>query len=301
MSNVSISYLTILLLLQLSQRCQTHVTNLSCHPGDYTFLVAGGQRIPEVQNYTRFMVSLRARTATKYFGDNHYCAGVIISIRWILTSAQCIVYPSLLPRRPRTLIVVIGTENRIVSSPTTRLMAVERVVSNPNFTLLSTNDIGMLRLKANIQLNARVQIMPLPTAPPPYGQRCVVVGWGRLYFKGPYAAMVSHVELVLYTEENCKKSHPRYSKGDLCAGDNIGFDHDPCRGDAGGPLICNDKLVAVVSWTLGCGEKESPSLYSDIYYNLDWIKSVMNEQARLLIGKKIRFILLAEFILMYCL
>lgn len=89
MSGVNL-YLFVYVLLQLSQFCNATVKNLTTE-GDYKFLVAGGQHAPEVGNYTRFMVSLRARTATKYFGDNHYCAGVIIGYRWIISSAQCMV------------------------------------------------------------------------------------------------------------------------------------------------------------------------------------------------------------------
>ncbi|XP_018802614.1 PREDICTED: trypsin-1-like [Bactrocera latifrons] len=297
MCSVSI-YLSAFVLLQSSQLCRSFIAN-SSSDGDYKFLVAGGQRVANVQNYARFMVSLRQRTATRYFGDNHYCAGVIISYRWIVTAAQCIVYPSKIPRRPRTIIVVIGTENRIIHTNTTRLMAVDRVVVNRNFTLYSTHDIGLLRLKRRITLNARVQIMPLPTLPPPYGELCIVLGWGRLYYDGPYAGSVSHVVLQLSTEEGCKKAYPRYSPGDLCASYHGRFDHDPCTGDAGGPLICRGKLVAVVSWTLGCGRTETPSLYTDIYYNLKWIKSVMAGQSRLSVLKELEILELIYFVLLY--
>ncbi|XP_050330409.1 serine protease 1-like [Bactrocera neohumeralis] len=291
-------YLSVFVLLQSSQLCRTFIEN-STSDGDYKFLVAGGQRVQNVQNFTRFMVSLRQRTATRYFGDNHYCAGVIISYRWIVTSAQCMVYPSKIPRRPRTIIVVIGTENRIIPSNTTRLMAVDRVVVNRNFTLHSTHDIGLIRLKSRLTLNARVQIMPLPTGPPPYGEICIVLGWGRLYYGGPYAGSVSHVGLELFTEERCKKAHPRYSPGDLCASFQGRFDHDPCTGDAGGPLICRGKFVAVVSWTLGCGRSEAPSLYTDIYYNLKWIKSVMAGQSRLSVLKELEILMLIYLVLLY--
>nr|XP_036221711.1 trypsin-1-like [Bactrocera oleae] len=293
-------YLYVFVLLQSSQLCRTFIAN-STSDGDYKFLVAGGQRIPAVQNYTRFMVSLRLRTATRYFGDNHYCAGVIISYRWIVTSAQCMVYPTKIPRRPRTIIVVIGTENRIVPSRTTRLMAVDRVVVNRNFTLHNTNDIGLIRLKSRIILSARVQIMPLPTRPPPYGELCTVLGWGRLYYGGPYAAKVSHVGLELFTEERCKKAYPRHSPGDLCASYRGRFDHDPCTGDAGGPLICNSKFVAVVSWTLGCGRSEAPSLYTDIYHNLKWIKSVMAGQACLSVLTELEMLMIIYLVVYYSL
>ncbi|XP_028896013.1 putative trypsin-6 [Zeugodacus cucurbitae] len=297
MSKVNV-LLIVFVLLQLTQLSSASAKNLTAQKGDYRFLVAGGLRVPELLNYTRFMVSLRLRTATKYFGDNHYCAGVIISYRWIVSSAQCLVYITKLPRRPRTIIAVIGTMNRIRRSPTTRLMAVDRVVVNLNFTLYGTNDIGLIRLMSPLVLNARVQIMALPTEPPPYGSRCIVLGWGRLYNNGPYAAMISQVDLLLYSEEQCQKAHPRYTPGDLCAGDKDKYDHDPCSGDSGGPLICNDKLVAVVSWTLGCGQLDVPSLYTDLYHNREWIKAAMEGQCSLSV--LIEFKILMIIYLVFC-
>ncbi|XP_017072257.1 uncharacterized protein LOC108108663 isoform X2 [Drosophila eugracilis] len=37
----------------------------------------------------KYVVSIRSRSVHKYFGDNHFCAGVIISETFILTAAHC--------------------------------------------------------------------------------------------------------------------------------------------------------------------------------------------------------------------
>ncbi|KRG06236.1 uncharacterized protein Dmoj_GI26046 [Drosophila mojavensis] len=43
-----------------------------------------------VRNTGKYVVSIRSRTPYKYFGDNHYCGGCIISPIFILTAAKCV-------------------------------------------------------------------------------------------------------------------------------------------------------------------------------------------------------------------
>lgn len=43
-----------------------------------------------VRKTGKYVVSIRSRTPYKYFGDNHYCGGCIISPIFILTAAKCV-------------------------------------------------------------------------------------------------------------------------------------------------------------------------------------------------------------------
>ncbi|TMW40346.1 hypothetical protein DOY81_014574, partial [Sarcophaga bullata] len=114
--------------------------------------------------------------------------------------------------------------------------------------------------------------------PPPHGMQCTIIGWGRLMRKGPLAAAAMTVNVLLFNEEQCKYYMQRhYHDGVLCAGDSHGQDEDPCRGDSGGPLICNNELTGIISWTIGCGTDDFPSLYTDVWYHRDWIAKHLNK------------------------
>ena len=70
----------------------------------------------------------------------------------------------------------------------------------------------------------------------------------------------------------------------LCAGDtrsggNQANLHDACQGDSGGPLACMKDnrmtLVGIISWDIGCGQKDVPGIYTKVTDYLDWIQDNM--------------------------
>jgi secreted trypsin-like serine protease len=62
-----------------------------------------------------------------------------------------------------------------------------------------------------------------------------------------------------------------------------------CRGDSGGPLVRKvrgrDVLVGVVSWSMGCGYKDYPSVFTDVGSYARWIAAA---RAQLKPGMAIR-------------
>lgn len=54
-----------------------------------------------------------------------------------------------------------------------------------------------------------------------------------------------------------------------------------CRGDSGGPLSRQigerEELVGVTSWSMGCGYKDFPSVYTDVTKYRRWIAAAMQQ------------------------
>ncbi|NXV06445.1 ACRO protein, partial [Cettia cetti] len=67
--------------------------------------------------------------------------------------------------------------------------------------------------------------------------------------------------------------HPQ----DLCAGYPRGG-IDTCRGDIGGPLVCNDNvgdffwLVGLASWGKGCAGAKRPGVFTSTQHFHTWIR-----------------------------
>lgn len=63
----------------------------------------------------------------------------------------------------------------------------------------------------------------------------------------------------------------------LCAKhSNDSVDQNPCEGDEGAPMILNDTVYGIATYRLGCGRNYLPSVYSDVWYHINWINSIMN-------------------------
>lgn len=53
------------------------------------------------------------------------------------------------------------------------------------------------------------------------------------------------------------------------------------QGDSGGPLVCmvnkHMTLVGIISWGIGCGQKDVPGVYTKVTNYLDWIQDNMKQ------------------------
>ncbi|XP_043648097.1 trypsin I-P1 isoform X2 [Drosophila teissieri] len=220
----------------------------------------------------KYVVSIRSRRPHKFFGDNHFCGGVIISRTYILTSAHCAM--------DRFLVLVAGTTNRLRSREGLSLsLEVKKIFVPDNFTVFNTNNIALMMLAKKLPSdNPLVGVIKLPTADPEPGMNYTVLGWGRIFNGGPLASDILHIDVELLPREICEKKIHIFKEEMMCAGNlNNSMDENPCAGDTGSPLILNETVFGVVSYRVGCGSKTLPSIYTNVYLHMDWIEGIMNK------------------------
>lgn len=84
------------------------------------------------------------------------------------------------------------------------------------------------------------------------------------------AAEAVYINIDINEGEDCKP-YPMFRKGMLCVSSLKDQEVDTCSGDSGGPLICNLKLVGLVSYGYGCAAGV-PGVYTDVWHYRNWIK-----------------------------
>ncbi|XP_034472055.1 chymotrypsin-1-like [Drosophila innubila] len=236
---------------------------------DFSFLVTGGYR-PEKNPLVKFIVSLRKIKEKKFFGDNHFCGGSIISKKVILTAAYCLVFKW--KSTTGNIKIIAGTPRRLVKTENTQELMVDKIIPHPKYNGITfLNDIGIIKLKDEIRLSEDfANIIPINDRDPT-GLKCTLVGWGRVVSNGPLSDEVVSGDVVVDSHADCSKS-AYFIKGTLCAPNPNNYEVASCSGDSGGPLICDNKLVGIVSFRIhACGSPKSLSFLTDVYYHRDWI------------------------------
>uniref|UniRef100_A0A1A9X132 Lectizyme n=1 Tax=Glossina brevipalpis TaxID=37001 RepID=A0A1A9X132_9MUSC len=214
----------------------------SAEDGNEIFLVIGGHR-PNMseQSYNKYIVSIRYKKIPHTFGENHICGGSVIAPGLILTAAHCIYIPGKGPMNSDDIEVVAGTPNRLRKVETTQSSIARKLVVHRRYVSFSVQyDIGLIKLKDEFKLNDyAVTAVSLPNRSPSDGDECTLLGWGRLYENGPLPAHVLYSQLDVLTYNTCKKKLIAVNAGNICGSDPNDNAKGACKGDSGGPLICD--------------------------------------------------------------
>ncbi|XP_051860138.1 trypsin-2-like isoform X1 [Drosophila albomicans] len=231
----------------------------------------------ETHKVEKYVVSIRSKRPQIMFGDNHFCVGTVVAPKFVLTTAKCTMSDRKVMHLTRSMVVVGGTPNRLIEVPDTTIRSVSRIYVPKTFLSENTDNIALLLLVHRWPTNnPSIDIINLPTAEPNYDSVYMVLGWGRFFKGGPLAGNLMHIYVKLIEREKCQEIVPKLQPDMLCAGnESEPVDVHPCAGDNGGPMIVNETIYGLVSYRLGCGQVSMPSVYTDVWYHMDWINDII--------------------------
>ncbi|XP_064470284.1 plasma kallikrein-like [Ornithodoros turicata] len=290
-ASVKMKVLLYLLLCSLNEvsGCGTRV-----FPASNETRIIGG--VPTSLGEWPWQVSLNLRNPSTGVLLGHQCGGVVISSKWVLTAAHCMLHPTARYAIPPQFWLVCP--DSLTSSPngsTALCVRVRKILIHQRFDRRRfTHDLALLSLTERMKVSGADatkdysgQIcLPDPKKHNFKDRECVTTGWGVT----TKSDMRSRSNVLMKTSMpvlswlNCSDAYPSFKslkRWLICAGYWKGG-KGPCLGDSGGPLQCllSDGrwyLAGVVSWGVGCAESAKPAMFVRVTSYLDWIRSNTKE------------------------
>ncbi|XP_045128788.1 phenoloxidase-activating factor 3-like isoform X2 [Portunus trituberculatus] len=217
--------------------------------------------------------------------EHNSCGASVISDRFIVTSAYCVINRNITMVRLGD--IDLARDNETNSNPSD--YGVIDVILPPEFTEgVLYNDIALLKTDRKIEFNDAVFPYCVSSSPPPVGTEVIVAGFGFINETHKSTHLMEATLGVLplaeceqkYLDkegERLKKAYPsllQERSGLLCAGDKKS---GVCRGDEGGPLFRQREdgsryLEGLISFTGSfCGDGVLPGIFTAIADYVDFI------------------------------
>jgi len=227
------------------------------------------------------------------------CGGTILCPKFVMSAGHC-AHPD-----PNQLMIVAGKHDFNKDEESESEHAIKNIHLHPEFKNhfhYQDNDFAIVELSEPIALReeAKALFLPRPTDTE-FGEetKFLVSGWGAMETgileHGGLSKVLNSVTLPWISDDDCKEAYKdpkkfdpkeepaqfRVSDSNICAGVLGKGKIDACKGDSGGPLAWIDpetdevKLIGAVSFGFGCALDDSPGVYAELTYALDWIKNTI--------------------------
>ncbi|XP_043648137.1 trypsin alpha-3 [Drosophila teissieri] len=215
-------------------------------------------------------------TEAPFQGSLHYegyfvCGCVIINNIWVLTAHHCFFGP------PGKYTVRVGSDEQRRGGQLRHVRTIVALGSYDDYTM--QHDLAMMKLRSPVYFGKCVRPVKLPSPKTTtFPKKFVVSGWGLTSASAQNVQRyLRRVQLDYVKRSKCKKMYKKAGlqiyKDMICASRKS---KDSCSGDSGGPLTSSGVLYGVVSWGVGCANKNYPGVYVNVKRYVPWIKKVIH-------------------------
>ncbi|CRK95878.1 CLUMA_CG009324, isoform B [Clunio marinus] len=216
----------------------------------------------------------------------YVCGGTLIDANHIITAAHCVKTYSGFDLRVR--LGEWDVNHDVEFYPYVERDVISVHVHPEYYAGTLDNDLAILKLSQPVDFSGTPHISPacLPDKFTDFSrQRCWTTGWGKDNWEyGKYQNILKEVDVPIIDQNTCQNQLRQtrlgynyvLNPGFICAGGEEG--KDACKGDGGGPLVCERngvwQVAGIVSWGIGCGKANVPGVYVRVAHYLDWIAQI---------------------------
>ncbi|CAH8856674.1 unnamed protein product [Trichobilharzia szidati] len=241
--------------------------------------IFGGQITPSGQ--WPWMASIREKNQFR-------CGASLIDSNWLLTAAHC--FPKKLNLTDWQVYVGDNYIDWIDEQEIT--FNIRSLLIHPNYSLHQLYDYDFALIQTDLPIQYSTKRRPVcllnSTVAITSDQftDCYIAGWGSSE-DSPVSNALRHLNIPLLSLNECNQTEVykgKITETMICAGYLIGG-KDACKGDSGGPLMCQLKnntvhqiwyQIGVVSFGKSCAASGTPGVYSNVTFAIDWIYSVIH-------------------------
>lgn len=225
-------------------------------------------------------------------GSEYLCGASIISERWVITAAHCVIGDTPDPycegenckvissyiHSPTTITFVAGEFHLRNIEGHEQQRSVDLVIAHPEYdTIKLKNDIALLRVDTPFEFNSAVSAVSLAEQIPPPGTKLHIAGWG-ITETGSTASELRNTETSVISDADCSYRYAGGLKEGMWCSGSAGMNFRTAGGDSGGPVYfymdSKPYLAGLTSWG---PEKEKGEAYLandyDVNTNVSHFKS----------------------------
>ncbi|XP_055844783.1 serine protease SP24D-like [Episyrphus balteatus] len=197
----------------------------------------------------------------------HTCGGSIISNKYVLTAAHCVVQSGITPYPANQFSIYAGSINRVSGGVEVAVAKIKVHEKYGNFL----NDLAVLTLANKLTFNKNIAPIALQNKEIPHDAKVLISGWGRLSTNGDIPMQLQYNTLNAVSEKKCFTLNPSLNDDSLlCLAHEK--NNGACNGDSGGPATYQGKLVGVAGFVvMGCGSR-NPDGYAKVSHHVQWIQ-----------------------------